>query len=204
MMFPVDANSSSIIHNSSLKTYLCVPKIRNRTVAQSGNGSNVIDSSRNDVLALYGNRLRLRVCGLYRQGNQLLMVKHRGLGQTGTFWSPPGGGVEFNETVPQALAREFAEETGLAVTVGNLLFVNEFFQPPLHALELFFESEVTGGLLQQGVDPEMASDKQIIDEVRLMTFEEIKAYPREDVHAIFQYCQSLDDLFRLRGYMNSL
>lgn len=166
-----------------------------------GVDSPVVDSSRQEVLTLYGNRLRLRVCGLYRQDDRLLMVRHRGVGPANTFWCPPGGGAQFGETAPAALIREFAEETGLTVTTGELLFVNEFMQPPLHALELFFTVDVTGGSLRQGFDPEMGQNEQIIDEVRLMRFDEIKRYPPDEVHNLFRFCESLDDVFRLRGYL---
>lgn len=176
--------------------YLCIPKYSSLTVTQ------VLDKPREEVLKLYGNRLRLRVCGLYCEGDRLLMVRHRGIGPTNTFWCPPGGGVQFGETVPDALVRELAEETGLEVEVGNLLFVNEFMLPPLHAMELFFEIRATGGSIRQGIDPEMSPDDQIIDEVRLMTFDEIKRYPPHEVHALFQYCQSLCDVFALRGYLH--
>lgn len=160
-----------------------------------------VDKPREEVLKLYGNRLRLRVCGLYREDDRLLMVKHRGIGPTDTFWCPPGGGPQFNETAPSALIREFMEETGLEVEIGDMLFVNEFIQPPLHAMELFFHVRATGGSLRLGFDPEMSADGQIIDEVRLMPFDEIKAYSPTEVHALFQYCQSMDDVFRLRGYL---
>ncbi|MBC7569464.1 MAG: NUDIX hydrolase [Spirosoma sp.] len=154
-----------------------------------------------DVVNLYGNRLRLRVCGLYRKDDRLLMVRHRGIGPTNTFWCPPGGGAAFGEAAPDALAREFAEETGLIVLTDELLFVHEFMKPPLHAIELFFKVRVVGGTLQTGFDPEMAADQQIIDEVRLMTFNEIKAFPPHEHHALFSYCHSLDDVFKLRGYL---
>ncbi|WP_040006381.1 NUDIX domain-containing protein [Fibrisoma limi] len=161
-----------------------------------------LDKAREEVLKLYGNRLRLRVCGLYHEGDRLLMVRHRGIGPTDTFWCPPGGGAQFGESAPEALIREFEEETGLAIEVGDLLFVNEFMQPPLHAMELFFTVRATGGLLRQGIDPEMSLDGQIIEDVRLMTFEEIKSYPPEEVHALFAHCRSFDDIFRLRGYLH--
>ena len=109
--------------------------------------------------------------------------------------------MQFGETAPDALIREFDEETGLTIEIGELLFVNEFRQPPLHAVELFFVVNVTGGTLRQGTDPEMADGEQIIDDVRLMSFSEINRCPPNDVHALFRHCTSLDDVFRLRGYL---
>jgi 8-oxo-dGTP diphosphatase len=164
--------------------------------------TNVLDVPRQQVVKLYGNRLRVRVCGLYREGDRLLMVRHRGIGPTDTFWCPPGGGAQFGETAIEALEREFIEETGLEVKVGSMLFVNEFMAPPLHAMELFFEVKATGGTLRMGTDPEMDPDGQIISDVRLMTFAEIKAYPPAEVHTLFGRCQSLDDVFSLSGYLN--
>ncbi|WP_234733794.1 NUDIX domain-containing protein [Tellurirhabdus bombi] len=161
-----------------------------------------MDKARQEVVRLYGNRLRLRVCGLCLIDGKLLMVRHRGINSTDTFWCPPGGGPQFSETAPEALVREFLEETGLEVVIEDLLFVNEFMLPPLHALELFFKVKIVGGQLGQGSDPEMDTDQQIITEVRLMTFEEIKAYPETEVHQLFRQCDTMDDIFRLRGYLN--
>jgi ADP-ribose pyrophosphatase YjhB (NUDIX family) len=161
------------------------------------------DKARSEVLKLYGNRLRLRVCGLLRDGNQLLMVRHRGINQSDTFWCPPGGGLQFGEATREGLTREFDEETGLRIEVGDMLFVNEFREPPLHALELFFQVHLTSGTIRQGMDPEMSLDGQIIEEVRLMTFDEIKSYPPEEVHTLFQRCHSIEDVFSLRGFLAS-
>ncbi|RRB07905.1 NUDIX domain-containing protein [Larkinella rosea] len=152
-------------------------------------------------MRLYGNRLRLRVCGLCLIDGKLLMVRHRGIGPTDTFWCPPGGGPQYGETAYVALIREFLEETGLDIEVGDLLFVNEFMQTPLHAMELFFAVRIVGGHLRQGFDPEMEADRQIITEVRLMTFDEIKSYPENEVHRMFRMCQSMDEVFHLKGYL---
>jgi 8-oxo-dGTP diphosphatase len=160
------------------------------------------DKARNEVLRLYGNRLRLRVCGLYRENDRLLMVRHRGINASDTFWCPPGGGLQFGEATREGLVREFDEETGLKIEVGEMLFVNEFREPPLHALELFFAVHRLGGRLRQGLDPEMTLDQQIIEEVRLMSFEEIKSYPPEEVHTLFRRCHSIEDVFALRGFLD--
>lgn len=177
--------------------YFTVTQVVDKSAVDSPN----LDSPREEVLKLYGNRLRLRVCGLYREGDQLLMVRHRGISPTNTFWCPPGGGAQFGETAPEALVREFVEETGLEVEIGGMLFVNEFMLPPLHALELFFEVRALSGVIRQGSDPEMSTDGQIIQEVRLMSFDEIKSYPPDEVHDLFRYCESMDDVFKLKGYL---
>lgn len=153
------------------------------------------------ITDLYGQRLRVRACGLYREGDRLLMVRHRGVGPSGTFWAPPGGGIEFGETAIEALRREWLEETGLIIDAGRLICVYEFVQPPLHAIELFFDVRRADGVLQLGTDPEMNGGEQLIQEVRLMTFGQIKALPVSDVHGLFSRCQSLDELFRLNGYI---
>ena len=44
------------------------------------------------------------------------------------FTKLPGGGLEFGEGTLECVAREFMEETGLTVTVGEHLYTTDFFQ----------------------------------------------------------------------------
>ena len=149
------------------------------------------------VSALYGNKVRVRTCGIYLTNNKILLVNHALYGRD--FWAPPGGGIEFGETAAEGLKREFKEEAGLQVEVGEMIFINEFIQPPLHAVELFFRITAVQGQPLAGNDPEFSDSDQIIKEVKLMSLEEILFLPEMSVHALFQRLKSLDDIFNLKG-----
>lgn len=147
----------------------------------------------------YGNLLRLRVCGICIQDKRVLMIRHKALSSKGYFLSPPGGGLQFGEDAKLCLKREFLEETGLEISVQSFLFVYEYLHLPLHALELFFQVKATGGVLKPGADPEMG-ENQMIDAVQYMTYEEIDQEKGVQLHDIFNYCSSLNELLQLQGY----
>jgi 8-oxo-dGTP diphosphatase len=153
------------------------------------------------VRTQYGNRLRTRVCGLCRQGDKLLMLKHKGmLNESGIFWGPPGGGLEFGEKIADALIREFQEETHLQITVGDMLYVCEYVSPPLHAIEIFFEVKIVSGNLQVGHDPE--TSENLLEALEWLSFEEIKAIKKEELHQIFYNCTNLEDVFLRQGFIH--
>ncbi|MCS6833894.1 MAG: NUDIX hydrolase, partial [Flammeovirgaceae bacterium] len=118
----------------------------------------------------------------------------------GHFWTVPGGGVNFGESLESALRREFAEETGLSVQIKQFLFVCEFLHPPLHAVEFFFEVSPTHGYLQLGEDPEMREHGQIIEKLAFLSTNELREIPSEDLHFIFKQCQEVGDLLHMHGF----
>jgi len=149
-----------------------------------------------EAISLYGNHLRVRVCGVYIQENKILLVKHHALQEDGFFWAPPGGGLQFGETIESALKREFIEETGLDIEVKNLITVTEYLHLPLHAVELFFHIEIAGGVLTQGKDPEISAENQLISEVKMLSLAEIIALqhqtsPKHRFHKVLDDIQSL-------------
>ena len=57
--------------------------------------SNNIQSA---ITNTFGNKLRLRVSGIYIKNDEILLVKHKSINKEGILWAPPGGGMEFGET----------------------------------------------------------------------------------------------------------
>ena len=152
-----------------------------------------------EIGKIFGNRVRVRACGICWDGNKLLMVKHIGLGK-GDFWAPPGGGVEFGDTLAETLEREFMEETGLEVMVGPFKGVCEFLNRPLHAIELFFDVTVKGGTLLKGKDPELSEDNQIITSVAFMPFESIRQLDKSERHGLFEIFRTENELKAATGF----
>jgi len=148
-----------------------------------------------EIAKVYGNRLRVRVCGLCWDGDKILMANHR-LESGAGLWLPPGGGVEYGETLEMALKREFLEETSLEIALVNFAFGCEFIKQPLHALELFFNVKRTGGTLKNGYDPEL----QIIQDVRFLSERELGELSVEEIHGIFRKGGVPNDLRKLSGF----
>ncbi|MCU0419139.1 MAG: NUDIX hydrolase [Cyclobacteriaceae bacterium] len=149
------------------------------------------------VHKFYGNRLRVRVCGVCIRDQRLLLINHRMA--HGPLWAPPGGGLEFGESAPACLAREFREETGLTVEVRDFLFACELLHPPLHAVELFFGVEVVGGILMTGHDPE-AGSPAVIEEVAWLSATQVLAHPPAHRHRLFGQVADPLQIASLRGY----
>lgn len=152
-----------------------------------------------EIPEIYSNRTRVRACGLCWQSGKLLMVNHRGL-TSGSFWSPPGGGIEFGETAQETLVREFREETGVDIIPKELRFVCEFIQHPIHAVELFFAVDYFNGEAMKGNDPEHAHNDQIITGVKFMSMDEILAIPADERHGVFRLIKSSADLESITGF----
>jgi len=152
------------------------------------------------IVQHYGNQLRVRVCGICVEGNEILLVRHQALGKEGIFWSPPGGGMEYGQSAEENLIREFREETGLDIRVIRFLFVHEYLDPPLHAIELFYEVQISGGIMKLGRDPEMADEDQIIREVKFISFNAIRSSKKSYFHNTLSIGNTPAKLKAMHGY----
>jgi 8-oxo-dGTP diphosphatase len=147
------------------------------------------------IVKIYGQKVRVRVCGICWDNERLLLVNHSGITST-NFWAPPGGGIEFGQSIQETLTREFSEETGLQIKPGKFLFGCEFIHDAIHAIELFYSLDIVAGSLITGFDPEAP----IIEDVRFMSPAEIEQIPAGELHGIFRMVRSATDLQKLSGF----
>jgi 8-oxo-dGTP diphosphatase len=84
------------------------------------------------------------------------MVRHVVPGKY-DFWVAPGGGIKGSESYEEAAAREVLEETGLTVTVGRLLYIEDLVNPECRFVKFWFEAQLVGGSLDAS-HPEAAAE----------------------------------------------
>ena len=98
---------------------------------------------------------RLAARALILRDDRILIVNAYP-GDRSDLWCAPGGGVTAGTSLPDNLAREVHEETGLRVTVGDPALVNEFHDPEtgFHQVDIYFRCRPEGAMPAHWVDPE--------------------------------------------------
>ncbi|WP_420318276.1 NUDIX domain-containing protein [Ekhidna sp.] len=155
--------------------------------------------NKKNTITQFEEKVRVRVCGILEEDNQILLLKHDKIGPAGYLWSPPGGGVEFGESHEEALKKEFKEETNLVVEIVKFLFTNEFISEKHHAIELFFLVKRISGDLMLGNDPELGPEQQILSDARFFSYDELKTLPKNAIHNAFNTVYERDKITELRG-----
>lgn len=114
-------------------------------------------------------RLAARAVLLHRDR---LLVVNAWPGGVSDLWCAPGGGVERGRSLPDNLAREVHEETGLDIEVGAPCLVNEFHDPEgsFHQVEIFFRCTLRSGRL----DPNWRDPEGVVTSRRFVTREALQ------------------------------
>ena len=68
------------------------------------------------------HKVRIRAAAILIHEDKILLNEF----DNGKYYNFPGGGLEANETLKQAVAREVMEEAGLTIEVGDLVFTLEY------------------------------------------------------------------------------
>ncbi len=157
--------------------------------------------NQNDTKDPFRDKVRVRVCGILIENDKILLLKHDSIGKKGYLWSPPGGGVEFGNSLHECLKREFHEETNLKIEVGDYLFTNEYIDTKYHAIEIFFEVVSLSGTLKLGTDPELPLDNQILSEARFFSPKELANLPKDALHNAFHVSKSPYKIADLKGLL---
>ena len=81
---------------------------------------------------------RIAVRGIITKNGLIFAQKLKKLEGASDYWCTPGGGLDDGESLEQGLAREMIEETGVMPIIGELLFVQQFFDGTREQLEFFY------------------------------------------------------------------
>lgn len=98
---------------------------------------------------------RIRVAGILRRGDHILLVEQQNPDTGFRRWTPPGGGLEISDPdIFSGVEREVFEETGLRVRAGQLRFVSEYANAnhnPVLMLTLWIECHPLEGAGDFGI-----------------------------------------------------
>lgn len=99
-----------------------------------------------------GKNVRIRVCGILIEHDKLLLIAHKKNDEI--YWLLPGGGVDYGESLKEALCREFHEELNVLIDVDEIALVSDSIDPDgnRHVVNLCFACRYESGEFRLGED----------------------------------------------------
>ena len=116
--------------------------------------------------------VRLAVRAVILHEDRLLLVNAWPGGKSDLLCAP-GGGVEPHEALPDTVRREVREETGLTVSVGPPVLVNEFHDPngEFHQVDIYFRCM----LLSADIPDDWTDPEGVVVDRRWVTRDEMRS-----------------------------
>lgn len=137
------------------------------------------------------NRVDVAYALIINEHDHVLLVKNK-RGESFDY-TLPGGAVEKQETLTEALVREVKEETGLEIEAGEIVEVTEafFMEKGNHALFFTFLTNVIGGKEEitrpdEILELKWVPSKDIHQYVKGMTNDSLSRYKKKSVPYVFR------------------
>jgi len=135
---------------------------------------------------------------IVREGRILLCRISEQIPNDAGKWTLPGGGIDFDESIPDGVARELSEETGYEIELGPVAWVeSEVFDGPserVRVVRIIYEARVIGGQLR----PEADGSTDLCDWIELATAPTMPLVPV--ARLVVDYCIGVASLLEDDGY----
>ena len=97
---------------------------------------------------------RIAAGGITFKGNSVLLVRYRDSSHSGTYLVGPGGALEDNENIIQAIIRETKEETGVTVKPKRVVTIEDLMCSKFKMIKVWVVCEFVEGEIHKTEEAE--------------------------------------------------